>query len=373
MKREPKLKWIERSQVPDHQWRDWSWQWAYRLTEAAQIGAVFDLDAEQIAQIEETARRFRVAITPYYADLIHRTGRPAALWKQVIPDPAELDDDPRLSLDPLSEQRDSLVKGLVHRYTDRVLLLLTDRCAVYCRHCNRRRLASGSEHDRTPIEVELWLRYLRDHKQVREVILSGGDPLSWSDERLNKLLTKLRQIAHLEIIRFGTRLPVVLPFRITDDFCKMLKRHQPVYLNIHINHPLELTIELHEACWKLADSGIPLGSQTVLLKGVNDDGAILQELFRGLLKMRVKPYCLYHPDPVQGTAHLRTSIQKGLDIMDFLIANTSGLALPHYVVDAPDGKGKIPLQNPRHTQGSEGVTVLKPFSGGAAPYDDGEA
>jgi lysine 2,3-aminomutase len=351
---------------------DWRWQWKHRLTSADSVCEYFSLSSDDALALAQAEQSFPIAITQFYAELIEKSGCHPALWKQVIPDPNELYDGPQLSLDPLAEERDSPLPGLVHRYADRVLLLLTDRCAVYCRHCNRRRYSGSEGRDTSPEEIDDWVEYLNNHLNVREVILSGGDPLSLTDAHLDAILKKLRRVKHLSIIRFGTRIPVALPYRITNAFCRMLKRYEPVYLNIHINHPLELTNELAEACRKLRHSGISLGSQTVLLKGINDQFETLQELFPGLLNIGVKPYALYHPDPVQGTAHFRLSIARGLEIMDQLIAHTSGLAIPHYLVDAPDGRGKIPLLRSRYLPGDHQPSELTTLDGKRVDYWDGE-
>jgi lysine 2,3-aminomutase len=290
----------------------------------------------------------------------------------VIPSARECEEHDELTLDPLAESRDSPVAGLVHRYENRALLLVTNKCAVYCRYCNRRRCAQGGERDATILEMQNWLTYLKTHDEIEEVILSGGDPLTVNDEHLNSLLGALREVPNVKIVRICSRIPVVLPFRVTADLCALLKKHQPLYLNIHVNHPGELSEDMRRSCEMLADAGIPLGSQTVLLGGVNDAAPVLKALFARLLAYRIKPYSLYHADPVRGTAHFRIPLARGLEIMRTLIADLSGLAVPHYVLDAPHGLGKIPLL-PETFLGENGAYVrLRSLVGEPIRYPDGE-
>ena len=354
-------------------WSDWKWQMENRFSQPAELKRVLpDLKIEG-EFYEPSARQFRFALTPFYARLITAQGQDSPLWKQVIPSALEFDKHPVLTQDPLAEHRDSPVAGLIHRYENRVLLLLTNRCAVYCRYCNRRRCALGMERDASINQIQDWLQYLSAHHEINEVILSGGDPLTVSDEYLQGLLDALRKIPTIEIVRICSRMPVVLPYRITTDLCAILRTHQPLYLNIHVNHPCELSEEMRQACERLADDGIPLGSQTVLLRGINDEVPILKELFRRLLSYRIKPYSLYHADPVQGTAHFRTSLSRGLEIMQSLIKELSGLAVPHYVLDAPQGRGKISLL-PESILNQEGSDVhLRSLKGETIVYPDGEA
>jgi lysine 2,3-aminomutase len=358
--------------VPENQWLDWRWQMAQRIVSADDLGRTFPDTEVDEGVVESCTSRFRIALTPYYADLIARQGKDGPLWRQAVPSTSELDEVPGLASDPLGEEGDSPVEGLLHRYEDRALMLLTDRCGIYCRYCNRRRRARGAENDLSPQQVDRCIAYLKDHSAVREVILSGGDPLTWSDARLEDLLEKLRGLPSIEIIRIGSLMPVVLPYRVTEDLCRILKKYQPLFLNVHVNHPAELSPEMREACEKLADAGIPLGSQTVLLKGINDDPLILQQLFRKLLTFRIRPYSLYHADPVQGTEHFRTSIERGRAIMEYLTANTSGMAMPHYVLDAPGGLGKIPICTD-YVEGREnGGVMLRSPEGERVSYVDGE-
>lgn len=315
----------------------WQRQLAESLIAPAALAARFDIDP---APLEEVARRYPLRISPYYLDLIQTPGD--AIWRQCVPDVRELlpcED----GADPLDEERLSPVPLVVHRYPDRVLLLASGQCAVYCRFCTRKRKVGCASMGVTQERLDAAIDYIARTAQIRDVILSGGDPLLLEDDRLEHLLKRLRAIPHVEIIRLGSRVPVTLPERITDQLCGMLRRYHPLYLNTHFNHPRELTLQAFEACRRLADAGLPLGNQTVLLRGVNDTPVIMQQLVKGLLKMRVRPYYLHHMDLAAGTGHFRTRIETGLDIMAALRGPVSGLAVPHYVIDTPGGKGKIPL------------------------------
>jgi lysine 2,3-aminomutase len=312
------------------------WQQSLRasLTDPLQLASRFAIDP---APLQAVARRYPLRITPYYLDLLEGPGDP--LWRQCVPDPAELETD-GLLVDPLHEGQLSPVPGLIHRYSDRALLLTTATCAVYCRFCTRKRaVGCGAQvPDFTPA-----LAYIARTPGLREVILSGGDPLLLDDDRLDDLLGRLRAIPHVETIRIHSRVPVVLPERITPRLGSLLQRHHPLYLNTHFNHPRELTPAAAEACQRLAAAGIPLGNQSVLLRGVNDDAATLRTLFRGLLQLRVRPYYLHHGDLVAGTAHLRTTIESGLSLIAALRNTLPGMAIPQYVIDLPGGRGKVPL------------------------------
>ena len=290
------------------------------------------------APLAGVVRRYPMRITPYYLGLISAPGD--AIWRQCVPDAAELDDLSQ-SADPLDEERLSPVTGLIHRYPDRVVWIVSSACAVYCRFCMRKRGVGCSEMRPAPREEAL--AYIASHPEIRDVILSGGDPLLLSDGRIDDLLTSLRGIPHVEIVRIGTRVPVTLPERITLKLVRMLKRHHPVFINTHINHPDEITPQSTKACALLADAGIPLGNQTVLLKGVNDDPAVMRRLMLGLLKIRVRPYYIHQMDLVRGTAHFRTPVTKGIAVLEALRGHTSGMAVPHYVIDLPGGKGKVEI------------------------------
>lgn len=359
--------------VPEEKWRDWRWQMGHRLTSVDDLRKAFPLNGNDAEELSRCLERFRMAIPPYFAALIAREGIGGPLWKQAVVSSAELEERPSLRLDPLNEEDDSPVHGLVHRYPDRVLMLLTDRCAMYCRHCTRRRFAGSREHDASRNQLDRYLAYLQRHPEVRDVILSGGDPLTQTDTKLNDFLVRLRAVPTVEIIRIGSRLPITLPYRITDDLCRMLEQHHPIFMNIHVNHPDELTPEVKEACDRLTRAGIPLGSQTVLLKGINDDPTTLKKLFQKLLTFRIKPYYLYHCDPAQGTAHFRTPIARGMELVEYLLGHTSGLAVPTYVVDAPHGAGKIPVMPNYILTTFPGGAVMRNFEGMLVRYvENGE-
>jgi len=306
------------------------------LKKPEEIAHIFGLDVEEVRKV---ARVFKTQITPYYASLIKHKGD--AIYRQVVPDPAELADDSG-ALDPLSEDEDSPLPSVVHRYPDRLLFLVSHSCASYCRFCTRKRKV-GDPSKIHPRYIEDGLDYIRNHPDVRDVIVSGGDPLTLSDRRLEHILKSLRAIPHIEILRIGTRIPCFLPQRVTPKLVSMLRQYHPLYVNVHFNHPDEITPEAHKALSLLADAGIPLGNQTVLLKGVNDNPETMKLLMKKLLVVRVRPYYIYQADYVKGTEYLRTSVEKGLEIMDALRGWTSGLAVPYYVIDAPGGGGKIPL------------------------------
>lgn len=300
--------------------------------------------AEQLAgnvrEMEQVAAKYPLRINPYYLDLIKKTGKP--LYRQAVPDVRELHDNQGM-VDPLDEENLSPVPNLVHKYPDRALFLVCRECAMYCRFCTRKRKVGKKEMVISDRTISAGLEYLRATPEIKEVLLSGGDPLLLSDHRLDNLLTALRAIPSLEIIRIGTRIPCTLPMRITPELAAMLKKHHPLYINTHFNHPAEITAEAALACSRLADAGIPLGCQTVLLKGVNDDPETIQNLLRKLLTIRVKPYYLFQADLTRGTAHFRTRIETGLEIMQQLIGHVSGMAIPTFALDAPGGGGKIPL------------------------------
>ncbi len=317
---------------------------------AEQLDRHFDVD-KQAAEI--VSQEFPIRINKYWLDLIKEKGD--AFWKQTVPvieetlDPIGVDD-------PLGEEKDSPVPNLTHRYPDRVLFYVNYQCPIYCRFCTRKRKVGQPEFF-SKEHVNQGIEYIRNHSEIRDVILSGGDPLMLSDDRLDYILRSLRSIPHLEILRIGSKVPCALPQRITPDLCKVLKKYHPLYINTHFNHPDEVTAEATKACEMLADAGIPLGNQAVLLKGVNDDPQIMKELMQKLLAIRVKPYYLYQADLVTGTEHFRTSVEKGLEIMRSLQGFTSGMAIPHYVIDAPGGGGKIPIL-PNYVVESNGDEII---------------
>jgi lysine 2,3-aminomutase len=315
---------------------NWQRELQQSITRAEDLAAALGVDPETIRPV---LKDFRMRITPHILNLIKEKGD--AIWKQVVPEPIETE-DMESPTDPLGEDTDSPVPHVVHRYPDRVLLMVTNQCPIYCRFCTRRRLV-GKPGFLSKGDLDRAVEYIRTHHEIRDVILSGGDPLLLSDPHLEQVLMALRNISHIEIIRLNTRVPGSLPSRITDKLCEMLKKYHPLYANLHFNHPDELTEEVKQACERLADAGIPLGSQTVLLKGVNDDPEIMKSLMQKLLTLRVKPYYLYQADLTRGTNHFRNSVEKGLEIMRAIQGHTSGMAVPHYVIDAPGGGGKIPI------------------------------
>jgi lysine 2,3-aminomutase len=315
---------------------DWKKVLARSITKPKDLAKQLGVDEKEIADI---VGPYPMRITPTVLATIKEKGD--AIWKQVVPEMIELDDIDAKD-DPLEEDTDSPVPHLVHRYPDRVLLMVTNQCPIYCRFCTRKRLV-GKPGFLKKGELDQAVAYLREHTEVRDVILSGGDPLLLPDNLIERILKALRSIPHLELIRFGTRVPGTLPERITPELCEIVKQYHPIYMNLHFNHPDELTPEVKEACGRLADAGVPLGAQTVLLKGVNDDPEIMKRLMHQLLLARIKPYYLYMADLTKGTNHFRTTVETGLRIIQSLQGHTSGMAVPHFVIDAPGGGGKIPL------------------------------
>jgi lysine 2,3-aminomutase len=313
-----------------------------------------------------------IGITPYYMSLISRDDPQQPLRRTVIPTSRELVRTPGEADDPLGEDKHSPVPGLVHRYPDRVLLLVLDFCSTYCRYCTRSRVVGHGELVPSQRRLEKAFDYIRQTPEIRDVLLSGGDPLALSEERLDWILTQLREIPHVEFVRIGTKMPAVLPQRITPQLCRVLRKFHPLWMSLHFTHPDECTPESARACGRLADAGIPLGSQTVLLKGVNDNVATMKELVHRLLLMRVRPYYLYQCDPISGSSHFRTSVAKGLEIIEGLRGHTTGYAVPNYVIDAPGGGGKIPLQ-PNYVVGREGdFLLLRNYEGQTFRYPDPE-
>ncbi|MGQ9505129.1 MAG: KamA family radical SAM protein [Thermogutta sp.] len=356
--------------VPEKLWNDWHWQISHRIRTLKEIERLLLLSSDERAALEHAGTKLPVAITPYYMALISRDDPDQPLRRTVIPRTAEFIRSPGEADDPLGEDADSPVPGIVHRYPDRVLFLVHDFCSTYCRYCTRSRVVGHGELKSSVNRLELGLEYIRRTPTVRDVLLSGGDPLTLSDEKLDWLLGELRKIPHVEFLRIGTKVPVVLPQRITPQLCRVLRRYHPLWMSIHFTHPDECSPEVYAACARLADAGIPLGSQTVLLKGINDNVETMKRLVHELLKMRVKPYYLYQCDPISGSAHFRTSVSKGLEIIAGLRGFTSGYAVPTFVIDAPGGGGKIPLQ-PNYVVGREGDDLLlRNYEGGIYRYPD---
>jgi len=343
--------------VTAKQWNSWHWQVANRIRRGDQLGRFLQLSKDEELAVNGTGTTLPLSITPYYLSLLNPTDPEHPLRRSVVPTTGELTQGPGEADDPLGEDNQSPVPGLVHRYPDRVLFLVHDFCSTYCRYCTRSRVVGHGTINPTTARFERMLDYIRRTKTIRDVLISGGDPLLLSDDRLEWLLSSLRKIPHVEVIRIGTKVPAVLPQRITPALVKMLRRYHPLYMSLHFIHPDECTPETTKACARLADAGIPLGSQTVLLRGINDTVETMKGLMHGVMKMRVRPYYLYQCDPITGSAHFRTSVKKGLDIIQGLRGFTSGYAIPTYVIDAPGGGGKIPLL-PDSVIGKEGSDLL---------------
>jgi len=353
------------------QWNDWHWQYRNTLRQAADLERVFHLSPDEQAALYHKEGGLPVSITPYYAAQIDATNPTHALRRTMIPVMAETIHSKGEEEDPLGEDNQSPTPCLVHRYPDRVLFMTTGQCSAYCRYCTRTRLVGGCGrplYART--EWEKAIAYIQEHTEIRDVILSGGDPLTLGDETLEWLMQQVRDIPHVEVIRIGTKIPAVLPMRITPALTRMLRKYHPLWMSIHFTHPDELTAETEEACIRLADAGIPLGSQTVLLAGINDDAEVLARLFKGLMRVRVRPYYLYQCDPIQGSSHFRTPVQKGLEIMRALRGYISGYAVPTFVVDAPGGGGKIPMLPDYVTGHDENVLHLTNYKGNPYQYPD---
>ena len=354
--------------VPDELWNDWHWQQRERITRVEQLEPVLDLTDDERRAARETDDVFHMGITPYYAALMDPEDPGCPVRLQSVPTMGELTISPRDLEDPLAEERDMPVRGVTHRYPDRVLFYITHNCPVYCRHCTRKRKVADPTSAAAKKQVEDGLDYIALHPEIRDVVISGGDPLSLSDERLDYILGRLRAIPHIEIFRLGTRNLVTLPQRVTDDFVYMLRRHHPVYVNTHFNHPKECTAEAFEAARMLADAGCVIGNQMVLLKGINDDPKTVLELNHKLLLMRIRPYYIYQCDLSKGISHFRTPVETGVKIIQALRGHTSGLAVPHFVVDAPNGGGKIPLL-PEYVVSHEGKKwVFRNYAGNEYTY-----
>lgn len=357
--------------VEDRLWNDWTWQLKNRLTQMSDLQEWLpNLSTEERDGVKLSGKRLAMAVTPYFFNLIDPDNSECAVRRQVIPRSGELEVQPWEMSDPCGEDSHSPVPGLVHRYPDRVLFLVTDRCAAYCRYCTRSRLVSNaSGYDFHP-EFDRQIAYIREHTEIRDVLLSGGDPLLLSDSKLDRILTELRSIDHVEFVRIGSRIPLFLPQRITPSLCDVLRKHHPLFISIHTNHPSELTVEVRDGLSRLADAGIPMGNQAVLLKGVNDDVTTMKALLQKLLMCRVKPYYLYQCDLIEGSAHLRVSVRKGIKIMDALRGHTTGYAIPQYVIDAPGGGGKTPINPEYILSHSRDRIVIRNFEGKVFEYPE---
>ena len=333
---------LRRGDVPDAKWNDWRWQLGHMLTSAEELARAVDLSPEELAGLDASAKLFRVGLTPYYASLMDPAHASCPIRMQAIPRALEAEIRDEELRDPLGEDSHNPAPSIVHKYPDRVLFLVVDRCGIYCRHCNRRRLVGGDEPPTTS-DLDAGLAYIARTPRIRDVLLSGGDPLLLSTRRLDHLLGRLRAIPHVETIRIGTRLPVVCPMRIDDELVGALRRHHPLFINTHFNHVKELTPEARAGCERLVDAGIPVGNQTVLLRGINSSTRSLRALMRGLLRSRVRPYYLFQGDTVIGTDHLRTPVETAMELYRSLRGWMNSMAVPMLVLDAPGGHGKVPL------------------------------
>jgi lysine 2,3-aminomutase len=347
---------------------DWRWQLRNRISTLEEIEPLLPLTDEERAALVSAPSHFRVGITPYYFSLIDRDHPSCPVRMQVIPRAGELVVEPGELLDPLGEDAHRPVSGIFHRYPDRCLLLALDRCAIYCRHCNRRRLVGQAESSISRQDLDDAVGYIRRTPAIRDVLISGGDPLTLSTDRLEEIIAAVRAIPHVEIIRIGSRVPVVLPMRIDDELVAMLRRYHPLFLNTHFNHPKELTPAARAACEKLADAGIPIGNQTVLLRGVNSSAPVLRKLFTELLRCRVRPYYLFQGDVAEGTGHLRTSVETGIALMEQLRGHISGLAIPHLVIDTPGGMGKVSIGPDYVIERGSDRWVLRNYEGRTVEY-----
>jgi lysine 2,3-aminomutase len=358
--------------VSREQWEDWRWQIANRVVTVEQLGKTIDLTEEEQALIAESLGTLRMAITPYYASLMDPQDPRCPIRIRAIPTLDEKHVSPEDMLDPLHEDTDSPAPGLTHRYPDRVLLLVTDQCSMYCRHCTRRRKAGETDRPLPRSQVDEAIAYVRATPGVRDVLLSGGDPFTLSNDRLEYVIAKLYEIPHVEIIRYGTATPAVMPQRITDELVAMLKKYQPVWINTHFNHPREITERSKQALAKLADAGFVLGNQTVLLRGVNDCPYIIKELCQRLVQNRVRPYYIYQCDLSRGISHFRTSVGKGIEIIEHLRGHTSGFAVPQFMIDAPGGGGKIPISPNYLISRNERTVILRNYEGVICKYVEPE-
>lgn len=349
-------------------WEDWHWQLSKRIRTKEELAQVIKLTHEEEEGVKKASGRLSLAITPYWATLIDPEDPNCPLRRQAVPVILESIIGPHEMADPCAEDRDSPAAHLVHRYPDRVLLLATEHCALYCRHCTRRRLVGEHQEASAPAKFDAAIEYIKSNRKIRDVLISGGDPFILEDEEIENLIQRIRSISHVEFLRIGTRVPVTLPQRITEKLTSMLKKYAPIWVSIHFNHPKEITKRCRIACDMLADAGIPLGSQTVLLKGINDRPYIMKRLVHELLQIRVRPYYIYQCDPVRGTQHFRTPVAVGINIIEKLRGHTSGYAVPTYVIDGPGGGGKIPVSPNYILSEAKGKYVLRNYKGKIYTY-----
>ncbi|MFZ5801383.1 MAG: lysine 2,3-aminomutase [Candidatus Omnitrophota bacterium] len=349
-------------------WEDWLWQMKNRIRSKEDLAQLINLAPEEEIGIKKSNGKLPMAITPYWASLMDAEDVNCPIRRQAVPLAAEFVISPHEMLDPCAEDRDSPAPGLVHRYPDRVLLLVTEHCAMYCRHCTRRRLVGESKTVLASEKLDAAFEYIKANKKIRDVLISGGDPFMLTDGALEEIIKKIREISHVEFLRIGTRVPVTLPQRVTPALAAMLKKYGPIWVSVHFNHPKEVTKRCKIACDLLSDAGIPLGSQTVLLKGINDRPFIMKKLMQELLQIRVRPYYIYQCDPAKGTAHFRTPVAVGINIIERLRGHTSGYAVPTYVIDAPGGGGKIPV-GPNYVMSQDkGKYTLRNYRGKIYTY-----
>jgi len=354
-------------------WKDYKWQLKHIIkdidTFQTLTGIVFD--KKERDKLEKTISKFPLSITPYYLSLIDiKDYKTDPIFKQAFPDPREIVVSKYDKSDPLAEDKDSPAIGITHRYPDRVLFIISNTCAMYCRHCTRKRKVGDIDSIPTKKEIKVGIDYIKDTPEIRDVLLSGGDPFMLSTDYIDWILTELQKVPHVEVIRIGTRVPAVLPYRINENLVEMLKKHHPVWINTQFNHPREITMSAEQAIKKLADAGIPLGNQSVLLAGINDCSRIMKSLLQKLVKNRIRPYYLYQCDLSEGLTHFRTPVGKGIEIMENLIGHTSGFAIPRYVVDAPGGGGKIPVMPNYIVSWGTNKVVLRNYEGVITTYKE---
>jgi lysine 2,3-aminomutase len=358
-------------EISNEKWNDWHWQLQNRVTDPSILGKIFNWDSKRVEDVKGYLKILRMAITPYYLSLIDVDDyENDPVYKQAVPTVHETNIVSADMADPLHEEIDSPVPLITHRYPDRVLFLVTDQCSMYCRHCTRRRFAGQTDNPASPELIDQAIEYIKKTKTVRDVLISGGDPLTLGTDQLEKIIAKVRDIPHVEIIRIGSRVPVVLPQRIDEQLVNMLKKYHPLFLNTHFNHPKEITEESKKACEMLANAGIPLGNQTVLLRGVNDDAMVMKKLMQKLLTIRVKPYYIYQCDLSQGIEHFRTKVSKGIEIIEMLRGHTTGLAVPTFVIDAPGGGGKTPIMPNYLISMSPKNVIVRNYEGFIAKYEE---
>ena len=351
-------------------WEDWRWQIRNRIRTKDVLAKIIDLTDEESRGIDGAGSKLTMSIPPYFASLVDPDNPRCPIRLQSVPLDYELQTAPEEMSDPCGEDKNSPVHGLVHRYPDRVLFLVNEMCAMYCRYCTRSRMVGDGNRTLSTETYEKAFDYIRSHKKIRDVLISGGDPLTMADNMLEYIIKNVKAIPHVEFVRIGTRIPVTLPQRVTPNLVAMLKKYSPIWMSIHFNHPKEITKRVKHVCNMLADSGIPMGSQTVLLKGVNDTPAVMKKLMHELLKIRVRPYYIYQCDPILGSKHFRTPVSVGINIMEHLRGHTTGYAVPTYVIDAPGGGGKVPVTPNYVISSGEGKTVIRNYANKQYTYYD---